>query len=63
MTEKKINYEKKWRDTFKKAGFGTLHSKSVEIDGVVYESLTDASIALNKPVHWIKKHGRIINDR
>lgn len=57
---KKIDFEKKWRETFKKAGFGPLKSKPVEVDGIVYESLTDASVALGKPVSWIKKNGKII---
>ena len=54
---KKTNYDKKWRDTFKKAGFGVSQAKSVEVDGVVYESLTDAAITLGKSISWIKKNG------
>ena len=53
----KVNYDKKWRETFKKAGFGVQQAKSVEVDGTVYESLTDASIALGKSIAWIKKNG------
>lgn len=63
MSKKKTNYDKKWRDTFKKAGFGSLQAKPVEVDGVVYESLTDASIALDKPVSWVKKNGKILDER
>ena len=55
--QKKVNYDKKWRDTFKKAGFGISHAKSVEVDGVVYESLIDASITLGKSISWVKKNG------
>jgi hypothetical protein len=57
--KQKTNYDKKWRDTFKKAGFGVSSAKSIEVDGVVYESLTDAAITLDKSIAWIKKNGKL----
>jgi len=57
---KKTDYDKKWRETFKKAGYGASTAKSVEIDGEVYESLTDASVLLGKPISWVKKNGKIL---
>lgn len=59
--KKPINeYDKKWRDTFKKAGFGSQNAKSIEIDGTVYESLTDAARILNQSISWVKKNGKRI---
>ena len=57
---KKTDYDKKWRETFKKAGYGTITAKSVEVNGQVFESLTDASVSLGKPISWIKKNGKIL---
>ena len=60
---KKTQYDKKWRSTFKafgKKGAIGGNAMAVEIDGVVYDSLTAASIKLDKPISWIKRNGKLL---
>ena len=60
---KRKEYDKKWRTTFKpfgKKGAIGGNALAVEVDGVVYDSLTAASVELDKPISWIKKNGKLL---
>ena len=60
---KKKEYEEKWKKafrTFGKPGAASGNAIAVEIDGVVYDTLTAASAATGKPVWWIKKNGKLL---
>lgn len=60
---KKKEYEQKWKKAFKpfgRAGASTGNAIAVEIDGIVYDTLADASRATGKSTHWIKKNGKLL---
>ena len=60
---KKKQYEEKWKKAFKtfgKPGAASGNAIAVEIDGVIYDTLTAASAATGKPVSWIKKNGKLL---
>ena len=60
---KKKEYEKKWKQAFKpfgRPGASTGNSIAVEIDGVVYDTLTQAAQETGKSITWIKKNGKLL---
>ena len=60
---KKKDYEEKWKRAFKtfgKPGAASGNAIAVEVDGVIYDTLTEASRATGKSVGWIKKNGKLI---
>jgi hypothetical protein len=60
---KKKDYEEKWKRAFKtfgKPGAASGNAIAVEVDGVIYDTLTEASRATGKSVGWIKKNGKLL---
>jgi hypothetical protein len=63
LQSKKSEYDKKWRYAFKpfgKKGAIGGNAMAVEVDGKVYDSLTAASLELDKSINWIKRNGKIL---
>lgn len=60
---KKQEYELKWKRAFKsfgKPGAASGNAIAVEIDGVIYDTLTDATRETGKSIAWIKKNGKLL---
>ena len=53
----------KWKTAFKpigRPGAATGNSIAVEIDGIVYDTLKEASQATGKTIAWVKKNGKLL---
>ena len=62
-TDKKKAVEEKWRKAFKPFGTPGVESTNaiaVEVNGIVYDTLTEASRALGRSISWVKRNGKIL---
>jgi len=56
-------FEEKWKKAFKplgRAGAAAGNSIAIEVNGVIYDTLTEASKATGKSFVWLKKHGKLL---